>query len=544
MAASAAAVRTERSTGWGTRSRSRRPPAILLIPSALVALAMLLPLGYLLIRTAGSDSRVWDLLARSRTLELLVGTVALALAVTLLSATISLPLAWLLARTDLPARRVWSIATALPLVIPTYVGGFALVSALGPRGLLQQALAPFGVERLPEIYGFPGATLALTLATYPYMLMGVRAALEGLDPGFEEASQSLGKGQWETFVRAVLPQLRPSIAAGALLIALYTLSDFGAVSLLQFDSFSRAIYTQYQGSLDRRGAAALALALAALTALILGLEAAFRGRAAYHRATPGVARAARTTRLGRWRWPALFFCGVVVGLALVLPMGVLLYWLAVGLRQGGVLQLAWSPAWNALQASGLAALAAALAALPLAVLSVRYPSRLASLIERSTYAGYALPGIVIALALVFFGANWATPLYQTLPLLVFAYVVRFLPQALGATRASVLQVSPSLEEAARGLGRGPLRVLATVTLPLVRPGLLAGAALVFLTAMKELPATLLLAPTGYRTLATSIWGWASEARYAQAAFPSLLLVLISGLALLPLLRGAQGRVHG
>ena len=497
---------------------------------------MLLPLAYLLLRAVQSGPEVWSLLARPRTAELLFRTVGLAVAVTALGAAIALPLAWLLARTDLPWRRFWTLATALPLVIPTYVGGLAFVSAFGPRGLLQHALAPLGVDRLPELYGWPGAVLALTCATYPYLLLGTRSALERLDPAIEEAARSLGLGPWETFVRVVLPQLQPALAAGALLVALYTLSDFGAVSLLQFDSFSRAIYTQYQGSLDRSGAAALALALVALTAAILGLEAHARGRARYHRATPGAARAARRARLGRWRWPALVFCGGVVVLALLVPTGVLLYWLIVGLRQGNTLQLLWAPTWNALQASGLAAMAAAGAALPLAVLSVRYPSRAASLIERATYAGYALPGIVIALALVFFGANYATPLYQTLALLVFAYVVRFLPQAVGTTRAAVLQVSPSMEEAARGLGRGPLGALLAVTVPLVRPGVFAGAALVFLTAMKELPATLLLAPTGYRTLATSIWGWAAEARYAQAALPSLLLVLVSGAALLPLLR--------
>nr|MBA2449412.1 iron ABC transporter permease [Chloroflexota bacterium] len=235
------------------------------------------------------------------------------------------------------------------------------------------------------------------------------------------------------------------------------------------------------------------------------------------------------------------FCATVVGVALVLPLGVLLYWLVVSLRQGNPVDLVWAPAWNALQASALAALAAALAALPLAVLSVRYPSRLARLVERSAYAGYALPGIVIALALVFLGANYARPIYQTLWLLVFAYVVRFLPQAVGAIRTSVLQISPNLEAAARSLGRGPIAVLVTVTLPLVRPGVLAGAALVFLTAMKELPATLLLAPIGYKTLATSIWGWAAEGRYAQAAAPSLLLVFVSAGALLLLLReGAEG----
>jgi iron(III) transport system permease protein len=535
---------------WGRRPGGAgppgrpRPPATLLVPAAVVAGLMLLPLVYLLARATGSSAEVWATLARPRTLELLGRTVALAAAVTLLSGLIALPLAWLLARTDLPGRRLWSVATALPLVIPTYVGGLAFVSLFGPRGLLQQALAPLGVERIPEIYGFPGALLALTFATYPYVLLNVRPALERLDPAMEEASSSLGKGAWATFGRVILPQLRPAIAAGSLLVALYVLSDFGAVSLLQFDSFTRAIYTQYQGSLDRRAAAALALVLVALTAAVLALESALRGRARYHRVGRGAAQRRRLIRLRAWRWPALAFCGVVVGLALLLPLGVLLYWLGVGLRQGNVIQVVWLPAWNAVQASALAALAAALAAVPLAVISVRYPGRITSLLERSTYAGYALPGIVIALALVFFGANYATPLYQTLWLLVFAYVVRFLPQAVGAARAAVLQINPHLEEAARGLGRRPIAVLATVTVPLIRPGLLAGAALVFLTAMKELPATLLLAPIGYATLATSIWTWAAEARYAQAAAPSLLLVLVSSTALLLLLSDGGGSPDG
>ena len=544
-----AVARIPASATWWIGRRKLRPPArgrapaLLLLPSALAAAAMVLPLAYLLIRTLGAGSETWTILARQRTFELLAGTVGLAVAVTLLGAAISLPLAWLLGRTDLPGRRFWSVTTALPLVIPTYVSGLAFVSALGPRGLLQQALAPLGVERLPEIYGFTGATLVLTLSTYPYLLLGTRAALEGLDPTLEEASRSLGKGPWETFFKAVLPQLRPAMAAGSLLIALYTLSDFGAVSLLQFDSFTRAIYMQYQGSLDRHAAAALALALVALTAAVLVLEARLRGRRRYHRVSPGAGRASRRVLLGRWRWPALALCGVVVTLALLLPLGVVSYWLLVGIRQGNEIQLVWAPTWSSLQAAGLAAIAAALVALPLAVLSVRYPSPVASLIERSTYAGYALPGIVIALALVFFAANYATPVYQTLWLLVLAYVVRFLPQAVGATRPSVLQVRPGLEEAARSLGRGPLGVLVTVTLPLVRPGVVAGAALVFLTAMKELPATLLLAPIGYKTLATSIWGWASEARYVQAAAPSLLLVAVSGLVLLVVMRHETGGVH-
>lgn len=513
------------------------PPALVWLPAALIAVVMLLPLVYLVVRAAGAGSETLDLLFRGRTLHLFVSTAGLALAVTSASALIAIPLAWLTVRSDLPFRKAWSVLSILPLVIPTYVGGFVIVASLGPRGLLQQILhGLFGVERLPEIYGFPGAMLALTLFTYPYLLLTLQAALRGIDPASEEAARSLGCRPLATFVRVTLPQLRPAIASGSLLVALYTLSDFGAVSLLQFDAFTRAIYVQYQGSFDRTMAAALALLLVVLTLAILAAESWTRGRRHYHRSTPGVARAASTVHLGPWRVPALVFCGAVVSLALVLPLAVLFYWLSRGLS-ASLLGQVGSAALNSVYASSLAGVAAVAVALPISILSVRWPGKLSSLLERATYTGYALPGIVIALALVFFGANYVTFLYQTLALLVVAYVVRFLPQAIGATRASLLQVNPSLEEAARGLGRSSLGVLARVTVPLIRPGLLAGAALVFLTAMKELPATLLLSPIGFKTLATRIWTATSEGFFAEAALPALILILVSGLSLTFMLRG-------
>jgi iron(III) transport system permease protein len=493
---------------------------------------MLLPLVYLCVRTVSAGPDIVGLLLRPRTAQLVVNTVGLGATVALAATALALPLAWLFARTDLPWRRFWIVATALPLVIPTYVGAMAFVAALGPRGLLQQALAgPFGVERLPEIYGFPGAALVLTLATYPYALLIIRASLQRLDPALEEAARSLGSGPWAVFRRVTLLQLTPAMTAGARLVALYVLSDFGAVSLLQFESFTLAIYSQYRGSFDRQLAAGLGLVLVGLTALVLLLEVRLRRGGRYHRVTPGTARPARRIALGRWRLPALLYCALVVGLALVLPVGVLAYWLGQGLLQGHAFDLVWGPAINSLQASGLAAIVAVIAALPLAFLVVRFPGSVSMLLERAAYAGFALPGIVIALALVFFGANFARPLYQTLALLVFAYVVRFLPQALGAARASLVQINPHLEEASRSLGRTLLQTATAITLPLLRPGLVAGFALVFLTAMKELPATLLLAPTGFKTLATATWGAASEGLFAQAAAPALLLVLVSALAL-------------
>ncbi len=496
-----------------------RAPLSLVLPACATVALLLLPLAYLVVRAVGGGGRGWRVLTRSNTLELLWSTGLLVVGVTVASVTVGVSIAWLTTRTDLPGRRVWAVAAALPLVIPSYVAAFCLLGAFGPRGLLQQVL---GVERLPEIYGYWGALAALTLSTYPYVLLLVSAALRGLDPALEEAGRGLGQSPSTVFRRITLPALRPSIGAGALLVALYALSDFGVVSLMRYDALTRAIYLQYRSLFDRTPAAVLALVLVALTGLVLWLEGRWRRRVS--RIGPGTARRARPHNLGRWRWPALAYCTAVVGAFLAVPAAVLVYWLARGLESAS---LPISEAVNSLSASALAALAAALAAIPVALLATRFPSRPARVLERLAFTGNALPGIVIALSLVFFAANYASPLYQTLALLVFAYVVRFLPQSLAGVESSLAAVGPRVEEAARALGRGPLRTTFTVTVPLIRSGIFAGAALVFLSAMKELPATLLLRPIGFETLATEIWKLTSVGSYSRAALPALLLIALS-----------------
>jgi iron(III) transport system permease protein len=273
--------------------------------------------------------------------------------------------------------------------------------------------------------------------------------------------------------------------------------------------------------------AGLSLMMVAIALALVAGEALTRGRWRYYRASSGTSRPSALVRLGPWRWPALAFCAAVAAVALVLPMSILGYWVVRGVTAGEPLLILWDAAWNSIYVSALAAAAAVIAALPIAILSVRHPGFLGGLLERIAYIGFALPGIAIALALVFFGANYTPFLYQTTGLLVLGYTVLFVSAAVGATRTSLLQVSPNVEEAARGLGRTPLKVFASVTLPLVRPGIVSGASLVFLLTMKELPATLILSPIGFSTLATSIWSAASEAFFAQAAAPALLLILAS-----------------
>jgi len=493
---------------------------------------MALPVAYLAIVVGGSLGDSLDTVWRERTLSLVLRSVGLAAAVTAGALALALPLAWLTGRTDLPARKVFSVLTMLPLVIPSYIGAYLVVSALGPKGLVQQALeGPLGVDRLPSIYGFAGALLTLILFTYPLALLTIGGALRRLDPLLEEAARGMGRSGWGVFRGVILPQLAPAIGASALLVSLYVLHDFGAVSILRFDSFTRTIYTSYSSG-SRTSAAALATLLVLVMLAVLWAEGRARRRTgAFHRSAPGAARPAPTVALGRWRWPAAAFCSAVVALALGLPVAVLGYW--------SLQSVAGSPDWaaiaagagNSLLAAGLAAVVAAALAFPVALLSARHPGRPATVVERASYAGYALPGIVVALALVFFATRVAPPLYGSLAVLVFAWVVLFLPQAIGSTRASLLQVSPRVEEAARSMGRGPLAVLRTITTPLAAAGVTAGAALVFLTAIKELPAALILSPIEFETLSTEIWRATSVGFFERGAVPSLVLL---GLSAVPL----------
>ncbi|MBA3234787.1 MAG: iron ABC transporter permease [Chloroflexi bacterium] len=457
---------------------------------------------------------------------MVVSSLALALLVGVGTVAVGVPVAWLTTRTDLPGRRAWAVLTAIPLALPSYVVGFAFLAFFGPRGTLQGLLAPLGVERLPSIGGLFGATLVLTLVTFPYVTLAARAALLRLDPSVEESARLLGDRRMTVFRRVTLPVLVPAVAAGALLAVLYALSDFGAVSLLQFDSLSRAIYLQYGASFDRSLAAVLALVLVAMTLVITFGEGRLRSRAGVYAASPR-RRPPSLVRLGRWRWPSLSFLAIVVGLALAIPVGTVGWWLVRGLAQGEPLRLVVDVAADSFVVGTAAAVLAVALAIPVALLAARHRSRLTSAVETSAYAGYALPGIVVALAMVFLATRTVPALYQTLALLVLVYGVRFMPQAIGGVRASLGTAGPRLEEAGRVLGDGPVRAFTSLTIPYLRPALVSGAALVFLTVVKELPLALLLAPIGFDTLATEIWDAASSGFYARAAGPAALLLVIS-----------------
>ena len=527
--------RFERVPSLPSSTRDRQSLVLTLLAGS-IALTLLTPMLWVVLQASQVPlDRILEILLRQETLDIVLNTVVLVTAVTIGSVLVGVPLAMLTVQTDLPFRRFWTVLAAMPLVIPSYIGAFAFISATGQGGAFTDILAPIGIEQIPEIDGLVGSVIVLTLFTYPYVYLTTRASLLSLDGRAIEAARSLNHSRLSAFRRVTLPQLVPGIAAGALLVALYTLSDFGTPALMQYDVFTRMIYVEYDAwRLDY--ASIFSLLLVGMAIVILAAESRIErtdeGEAYVNRGTdrPG------TISLGRWKGPALAFCSTVALLALIVPPAILLYWL--GRSTGGIggsYEFQWIYAWNSVYVSSLAAGVSVLAALPLAYLSARGESRWASLPERSSYVGYAVPGVVLGLGLLYFTLHYVDSLYYTVDILVFAYVVRFMPQAVGTLRSSVLQTDRKLVEAARTLGHSSLSAFRKVVLPLVMPGVIAGAALVFLTSMKEMAATLLLRYPGFETLATYIWLVRSSADYGDAALPALVLIGVSGLSMLVLL---------
>ena len=463
------------------------------------------------VRVTGAGwPRIVEELVTPRTADLATRSLALAAVVTAACVVLGIGSAFLIGRTDLPCRRTFGVLAALPLAVPTYVAGFSWVSTVD------------GFE------GFWDAALVLILCSYPYVYLPAAAALAGSDPAQEEVARSLGRGPWRTFVSVTLRQIRPAVTGGALLVALYVLSDFGAVSIVRVDVFTRAIFTSMNLGFDRTGALVLSTLLVVLTAALLVGEGMTRRRGArYARVGGGARRPHVRLALVVWRWPALLALAGVAALALGVPAYSLVRWFSTGVSRPGSVGEVVTAASNSLWAAALGALLTLLLALPLGLLGARSPGFSATILDRLAYLSHALPGLVIGLSLVFFGIHVVYPLYQTICLLALAYAALFLPLAVGAVSAAMAQSPPVLEDVARSLGTHPIQVLRRVTLPLAAPGLGAGAALVFLTCMKELPASLLLRPTGFDTLATELWTYTNTSDFAAAAPFAAVLVLIA-----------------
>lgn len=500
---------------------------VLRVSAVLVALLALVPLGFVVGYTISIGwAETQRLVFRPRTAELLWNTARLVGGSVLLCAVIATGAAWLVERSTLPGRRAWHVLLVAPLAIPAFVNSYGWVSLLSGAS------------------GYLGALLIVTLSYFPLVYLPVAAALRGLDPALEETAHTLGYGSARTFWLVVLPQLRPALAGGCLLVALHLLAEFGALQMLRFPTFTTAIYDQFQSSYNGPAANMLASVLVLLCLLLLMAELRLRGRARHARVGAGAARPAARAKLRGFTGAALLGLAILVGLALVVPLGSLVFWLATGTSAGASVADLLSTAATSLGLGAAAAAATVVLAIPVALLAVRHRGRMATAIERCTYFGNALPGIVVALALVTISIRATPALYQTTMLLIAAYAILFLPRAVVTVRSALAQAPPELDDVAFGLGLTRFATLRRVTLPLIAPGLGAGAALVFIAVVTELTATLLLSPIGTQTLATQFWEYSNSVDYGAAAPYALVMVLLSAPATYLLTRDTRRAKRG
>lgn len=498
--------------GGGGGGSRRRPSPLLGVGSGLIAVVLLLPLVFLLLEAQRVGwAQISHLLFRHLTLVLLANTVKLAVLVALGCAVLGTGAAWLVERTNLPGRRVWAVLVVLPVAIPDFVVGYAWNSAV------------------PAVHGLGGATLVMTLALFPLVYLPVAATLRRADPSLEETARSLGLGPVVTFFRVTLRQIRPALTGGCLVVTLALLAEYGAFEILRYQTFTTEIFAEFQLGFDSAAACSLSVVLVLLSFVVLGGETAANRRGRVSRVGSQAARPPVRHRLGWWTLPALGAVVLLVAAALGVPVGTLVYWLTHNHSSTLPGSSLWSAFWHTGLYSAAAAALATLLALPISILAVRHRSRLVTVLERSTYIVQALPGLVIALSLVFFAIHDALGLYQTSFLLIGAYAILYFPLALICVRASLAQAPPRLEEVGQSLGQSPFAVLRRVTLPLVAPGLAAGFCLVFLSAVTELTATLILVPTGVHTLATQFWAYESNTSYGAAAPYAAAIVAIAAI---------------
>lgn len=476
--------------------------------SLIIALLAFFPVIVLFILASDSVQ-----MFEARNLEILSNTLLLMFFTALGAVIIGVPLALLLTYVHIPWRRFWLILLAAPLALPSYLGAFTFYAAFGSGGEIENV---FGITT-PAVNGLFGSSLIMALYTYPFVLLSTRAALSSLDASQVYAARTLGMSLLPSIWSVVLPRIRNGIATGTLLAAMYALSDFATPSMLGLDTFTREIYVEYN-AFGLSQAAMLSLQLLVVVALILYIESKVKGS----QEPPGQHL---TFWPNRWQTNLLLFATLpVVILAIILPLSIFSLWL----WREGIESFDISYALNSAYAALLAALVAVIFALPLAYAATK--GKIGSIMERITFIGFGIPGIVMGTALVYVGLQ-LTFLYQTLALLVLAYVLRFLPLAVGTIRSSTESLDGSLVNAARVLGASPKEAYQRITLPLTMRGIVAGAALVFLEVMRELPATLLLGPIEFETLATYLWRVYEAGYFGRAAIPGLLLFFISGLGL-------------
>ncbi len=488
-------------------------------------------------------------------------TLALVLLVSAGTIALGTGAAWLVTMTRFPGVRVFEVALALPLAFPAYVLAYAYTDLLDHPGLVQTTLRDltgWGPRDywFPEIRSLPGAAAMLTLVLYPYVYLLARAAFLQQSATAYLAARALGQTAFGAFWRVSLPMARPAIAGGALLAVMETIADFGTVSYFSVQTFATGIYTSWFALADRAGAAQLACGLLAFALLIAMLERISRGAARHHTTGSRFERMA-PARLTGWRAGAAFtLCAVPVALGFVLPVLVLTE-MAIGSEQNLLSPRSIAFVTNSVTLAGLAAVLTVLAAILIGFNQRLNPGPLSNAAAHIARLGYAVPGGVIAVGLIVpfaafdnaldafmretFDISTGLLITGTIWLLVIAYMVRFLAAALGAYDGGQATIHTNMDAVARTLGHSPGSMLRRVHLPILRPSVLTAALIVFVDVMKELPATLIMRPFNFDTLAVQAHRLAADERLAGAAVPSLVIVAVGLLPVILVCRGLGRR---
>ena len=522
-----------------------RPSSLVSLQLAALASAalVLLPLIYIVSLALSADPSVWYRLWATRVPELLWNTISLAGAVVLLALALGVSTSWIVTRCEFPGRRFWEVALVFPLAMPTFVLAYVfnyLLGFGGPVEQLWQMLAGNPQARIFSPQSFMGVTLVMGLATFPFIYLLTRSALLNFNVSFEEVARTCGASPLRRIFSVTLPLLRPSIVAGVALVILYVVSDFGAVSLLRYQTLTYAVFQQMTGQLDNQAASILSVLLVVLALLFLVTERWFRRKSRFYQ-TAGRYRAPQRIQCSRLQTVGLTASlSVILGAAFGIPVCFLIAW-SLSPEALAILDAQFFGfVWNSAVLATLAATAGVLVGLPLAYLASRKPTWLNTGCLQAAYAGYVLPGPVAALAVLVLCLNLIPVVYGTVIVLIIAYVLHFLPAGLQSLEPAIQQITPNLEEVARTLGLNARETVRQVTLPLIRNGIIVAWVLIFLQTMKELPATLLLRPVGFDTLAIRVWLEASE-EYYQLAAPSALLIVLVGLPALGLLLSRDWR---
>jgi iron(III) transport system permease protein len=492
---------------------------------AIVILAAV-PLWFVIYRSSELGIEQWQMLWTSRLPELLWNTLSLAVLVAITSFVLGVSAAWWIARFDFPGRRYAVWLMVLPLTIPTYVFAHIYTTLFESDGWIGQAWTGiFGDSiAIPDIYNIFGVTLILSLAGFSYVFLMAHSALSISTQTMEEAARIQGVSKWQVFTRINLPLLRPAIAAGLAVVILHVLSDFGAVSMLHYQTFTLSIYLQMSGRFDYQAAAGLSLVLVLLSLTFLVLERFFRARQRYY--TNRQIRKHQLKPVTPWVTVMIWsWLGFITLLAFVLPVAWMISWSWDAWLQDVISREFWGYAYNSLLLGVLCATLAIVCGLPIALFNNRQRSRYSSALIQVSSVGFVLPGPVVALGIITFILSVLPFLYGGLLALVIALVIRFLPLAVQSQDASMQQLTPSIEQAGRILGATPLENLKRVILPMISGGIASAWVLVFIDTLKELPATLILRPTGFDTLPVRIWIEASEEMLELAAPAALMLVI-------------------